>query len=1415
MLSKSLEAVKALFLLTVNCSAQNKLLTKYTSSEDERFAGTASRPVEAIGSLKKYSVKNIIRRFTLGIMLATLLFLSPHLAQSAQFTPNDNGTLLVSVEKHDTFGQILLDAGYKGQLWGSHGHVAKLRGDVENQIATKNVSRIKPGYHFSIPNPNHTPASAQTIDKGNPYSESIQPDKDKQQETDSLKAQADQFKTQLEQLQSQVTQLQSQKDALAGDFNLLKQEKETLEKHFSDLKRQLAQAKSELDQAKSKATPSIDNIWSAFSLWQKISLGLLALTGIGLVIFGFVVWKKLKRLEGLHGKITDLQQRVSDLERQRIEEESKLTAPSPEAEGIDQIRKEVEAASKRVQELGAEGERLQQAVNSLNEEKRTIEAWVKAQTEEKERLEHRVADLTTQEQSLAERIAEFRQQGSGLAQSQRDLTAQIEAKATELKAIEVQITGLDQNNADTVIQLADLIRQRETVQTQIATLSQQLSELSSEAKRKQAELADLEMELRAKQTQLQQLKEELDQFTHESVTQKGTIEQEISGRRQTLQELDSEISRLSQQRDGLIAQINETEAKNQQISRETEDLIREREQINQEVTLARQEIAGLEENRRKLEEAIVALEKQNPTEVQQSVAFEPPTHETVITPHTPQLEEPVTIKNIWERPYDLMIFDIDNTLSSVKAHFNEKTVSLILFFLQHHIGTHIAIVTAQSKDEVEKYFLSIARDQLHQFHVNFDNLTIYTAVGAQAWTVNAQGHFSQEALYDKWPKSVDAHELAKAIQQIFQREGIASYITIGAQADQGRDSVEIHNRYSGFTIGHIRIRDENARSRIIKALEALLDKETNDSLILNRYRRSTWQILVKNMEETQTAIGIPMVDKGYAVKHLIETHLRDKTPPQPKVLIVGDSFGKNGMDRRMKDDIERLNDDRPSTAHIWLRVISVGGVETVPELASGILFSSQIPDIGRGGPEGTETYLSFLKNEIELKRKEVTDLESEKGKLAQAPVEQMEPEVEIQPKPVEEPIIDRDKEISKVKQEFTSIALQFQGVQDVGDRDVFVQVSERLKELTDAIDQDTRPEVSQEMENALQEQRNATERLVRAAKKVREEIREEIQALSQLDSSADFDARLTELQNRYPSEIFSEFTVTISGIREAIVTKEKGVEDKKRQLDDIVSGFAQRYNDLIAQVASVESLSDLKAIETKINELIAETSQDQEVQKIVQPLQIKAKESISKKEQELVAIVSKSFYRRIPLRDFWMIFKRYLLPSWWIGRQLKHVLSISSLGERIRGIFAKSPTVYDWFQNQNFYKVFKQRAAQLGLHEAFDKSGFIADFKVNGDSGKYSLELSDRSPEYLIRGYFSGDCTNPAFPFGESSFQSATLTHLVIPAFFNFKIKRGNQWIGNIYAVVVERDGKPVLLIDAIQIPWRHMGSGLLQPPGG
>ena len=56
-------------------------------------------------------------------------------------------------------------------------------------------------------------------------------------------------------------------------------------------------------------------------------------------------------------------------------------------------------------------------------------------------------------------------------------------------------------------------------------------------------------------------------------------------------------------------------------------------------------------------------------------------------------------------PYPVMVFDIDNTLTDVTSEINQDLLQVLLGFLND--GVRIALVTAQSFEEVKRYVIKL------------------------------------------------------------------------------------------------------------------------------------------------------------------------------------------------------------------------------------------------------------------------------------------------------------------------------------------------------------------------------------------------------------------------------------------------------------------------------------------------------------------------------------------------------------------------------------------------------------------------------------------------------------------------------------------------------------------------------------
>ncbi len=134
-------------------------------------------------------------------------------------------------------------------------------------------------------------------------------------------------------------------------------------------------------------------------------------------------------------------------------------------------------------------------------------------------------------------------------------------------------------------------------------------------------------------------------------------------------------------------------------------------------------------------------------------------------------------------------------------------------------------------------------------------------------------------------------------------------------------------------------------------------------------------------------------------------------------------------------------------------------------------------------------------------------------------------------------------------------------------------------------------------------------------------------------------------------------------------------------------------------------------------------------------------------------------------------------------------------------LLRENRSLIPFLRDQPYYRDFKDRALALGLSEDFDMPGAISTFQMKTRAGKeilFSLELSERTSDDLLRGDVSHDCTGLG---ACAAFYETIPQFLLDPGFLNLKLRMDGKWVGNIYLMVAEREGKPVLVIDAVQFP--------------
>ena len=941
MLSDSLASEKGMYLLTVNCESQNKLSGDMSLDKAQSATG------------KKYSLSEVVKRMALGLMMAAPLFLTPHMAVGAQFSPQTNGTLQVTVEKHDTFGQILVDAGYKGPLWGANGHVNQLRGQVESQIPSKKINLIKPGYQFNISNPNFVAAPQHTTDQVNQQTgatqeeiktlrqtngdlngqikdlsarleaankqidqlkaanglvgevgelqgkrddlarqiavlgsrqsqvqqelDRLQSDREKaqgevtnlqnqkpslQQEVKDLNTAVDQLNTQASQLRGQVTSLQSQITTLEGKIGQLNQQKSDLEKQLPSLRQQTGQGGV---QPNVLTTPSIKDIWASYSLWQKIGLSLLALTGVGIIITAIIVWKRFRDFKSLGRKIIDLTRQKDDLERQRSEVEARLNATSVNLGQVEQAKREA-------QEARDEQARLQTEITRLRQEKQGLETWLADQDEEKRAMEGRIAALTTQEQDLRERTSALGRQESNLVQSSQSLSDQIDTKARDLKALEERIAAANQNNTTEMGQLDDLIR----------------------AKRE--ELNRLEGEIRA--------------ATESSRDEQKGIEEQMGRTKGELEAITNEIANLRREKGEIEGLIQTAKGQKDQETRELERLRGEQNEIGQKITSARQTVAQLEEDRHNLEGNIAALNAQ----------------------HQAALKGPTL--PVLSKPYSVMIFDIDRTITGTTKPIDEKMLDELFSFLGAKEPVHIALVSMQGIEEIKKYIVQQVYSNPRYDKKLLKNLFLYSSGGAQCFSFDQNGNLKDKPLYDslqntafETPKS--QAEVENEIRRVL---GAAVKVT------------DINDQRSPRRQGVISIDGVSNRADAMARLTDLFSHERNG-----------WHLAPRQGGASTIHVMVGGVTKAKAVEHFLkitEQSLKQQIPAE-SIVFFGDSFYAGGLDT---DVISAM----PHGSHI----VSVGRKQRDQELVnlqkSGVLFSEDL--VGLRNVDAVKTILSKIRS---------------------------------------------------------------------------------------------------------------------------------------------------------------------------------------------------------------------------------------------------------------------------------------------------------------------------------------------------------------------------------------------------------------------------------------------------------------------
>lgn len=384
-------------------------------------------------------------------------------------------------------------------------------------------------------------------------------------------------------------------------------------------------------------------------------------------------------------------------------------------------------------------------------------------------------------------------------------------------------------------------------------------------------------------------------------------------------------------------------------------------------------------------------------------------------------------------------------------------------------------------------------------------------------------------------------------------------------------------------------------------------------------------------------------------------------------------------------------------------------------------------------------------------------------------------------------------EIGQYNQEVDT--LKTQKIQSLEELDTLKQT--RIKLLGEVSSLEEKDRELKHLEAQLQEERTAKERIIRGRDEASETNQKTIDTLTTnlrtvgqrlKDTMADLEKRDQE--------------------SEALRTELAAALETVQQIRDKATEFQEKIEQLRMERDEFESDAiHLKQAQSVLEEKVRRLQQSKQTVGIsAQTLnvEIDANESLKVLLEELPDELWKILHEHFPGKTA----GGFELSTQEVAFSLKQGWNSSDLIKEIVKRLVLYRSLYRWFQAeakdpQSFYSLFKNKMRAFGMVDNFDKPGEWVQFNLSGDKRKYALELSDRGTEYLLRGFLSGDCTNCGPGYVTVSFITATGSHIVDPGFFNFKILREGEWVGNVYGMAIEEKGKPILVIDAIQIPWR------------
>ncbi|MDP3791387.1 MAG: AAA family ATPase [Candidatus Omnitrophota bacterium] len=239
-------------------------------------------------------------------------------------------------------------------------------------------------------------------------------------------------------------------------------------------------------------------------------------------------------------------------------------------------------------------------------------------------------------------------------------------------------------------------------------------------------------------------------------------------------------------------------------------------------------------------------------------------------PEIPVLPPPVQLPKAL---IGAMIFDLDNTLSRTTQLVPDEIIEKLIEFLKQNV--QIAIVTAQSKEEVEEYLIAPLKKTITDkggSMGSLDNLFIYTSLGSQGWRLDEKGQF--QSTYDRTKDTPFESDQEKGLLTIIGKIVDTEQI-LGPVIRDKHEGKYIHNRIASLTIGGV---DKEKRIDIATKLRQGLSSLKVDIKISGS---KTIHIVPKD------------VDKSVAVKHFRDGVLKSRMGDQIKdenILVIGDDF---------------------------------------------------------------------------------------------------------------------------------------------------------------------------------------------------------------------------------------------------------------------------------------------------------------------------------------------------------------------------------------------------------------------------------------------------------------------------------------------------------------------------------------------